>query len=242
MTENVPIPLPHRAQGYAFLNGEGLEIGAFECPAQVPTGCRVRYFDVLSRVEAGRRFPEIDIARLVEPDVLGDLDRDGLAVIPTRSLDFVICNHVLEHVANPIGVIGELFRVLRPGGHAVIAIPDKDYTFDRTREPTAWAHLLGDWEHRVTESDDSHYLDFLHHVAPHVFTEAWRNIGVEVARARARREHAHVWTTATFRDLMERALPVLKVRAECRYEKGGAETQIEYFSVWRKRRRWWPLS
>jgi len=238
MADNLPIPLPHRTAGYALLRGEGLEIGAFDCPATLPAGCRVRYFDVLSRAEAGRRFPELDAARLVEPEVLGDLDHDGLAAMPGRSLDFVICNHVLEHVANPLRVVGELFRVLRPGGQAVIAIPDKDYTFDRGRTPTPWAHLRDDFERGVVEPDDSHYLDFLQKVAPHVFVEAGRNVAGEVARARARREHVHVWTSATFRDFMTRALPLLKVRAECVFERSGDQTQIEYFSVWRKRRRW----
>jgi SAM-dependent methyltransferase len=238
MTATVPIQLPHRGEGYALLHGVGLEIGAFDCPAPLPAGCRVRYFDVLSRAEAGRRFPELDLTRLVEPDVLGDLDRDGLAAVPAQSLDFVICNHVLEHVANPVRVVGELFRVLRPGGRAVIAIPDKDFTFDRGRAPTSWEHFLEDFRRGVMENDDSHYLDFLQKVAPHVFTEPGRSIPDEIARARSRREHAHVWTSATFRDFMARALPLARVRAKCVFERTGPQTQIEFFSVWKKQRRW----
>ncbi|HEY5551004.1 MAG TPA: class I SAM-dependent methyltransferase [Opitutaceae bacterium] len=240
MTQAQPIPLPHRTEGCAMLRGDGVEIGAFDCPAPLPATCSVRYFDALSREEAGRRFPELDVSRLVEPDILGDLDLDGLAAFGGRSLDFVVCNHVLEHVANPVRVVGELFRVLKPGGHAVIAIPDKDYTFDRAREPTGWEHLLSDHRQGVVENDDSHYLDFLRKVAPHVFEEPGRNIAHEIERARARREHAHVWTTATFREFMGQALRLLKVRADPVFERTGMETQIEYFSVWRKRRSWLP--
>lgn len=37
--------------------------------------------------------------------------------------DAIICNAVLEHVENPQEVIGEFFRVLRPGGHLYVCIP-----------------------------------------------------------------------------------------------------------------------
>lgn len=238
--DGVPIPLPHRDEGNRLLAGEGIEIGAFNCPAPVPPGGRVRYVDVCTRAEAKRRFPEVDEAALVEPDLVCDMDRGGLAGLADRSLDFVLCNHVLEHVANPVRALGELFRVLRPGGHAAIGIPDKDYTFDRPRAVTPWAHFADDYARGVTENDDGHYLDFLRHVAPHVFTESGRNLADEVARARQRRDHAHVWTSASFRDFMDRALPLLGVRARCVFERTGAQTRIEYYGIWRKRRRWWP--
>lgn len=240
MSGSAPIPLPHRAEGCAVLNGEGIEIGAFDCPTPLPARCSVRFLDALSREEAGRRFPELDVSGLVEPDILGDLDRDGLAAVGDRSLDFVVCNHVLEHVANPIRAIGELFRVLKPGGHAVIAVPDKEYTFDRAREETGWEHLHEDYLKGVVENDDSHYLDFLAKVAPHVFVEPGRDITQEIARARARREHAHVWTSASFRDFIERALRLLRVRTRLVFERTGSVTRIEYFGVWQKRGRFWP--
>jgi predicted SAM-dependent methyltransferase len=37
--------------------------------------------------------------------------------------DVVIANHVLEHVDNDRGAIAELFRVLRPGGIALMTVP-----------------------------------------------------------------------------------------------------------------------
>jgi SAM-dependent methyltransferase len=39
------------------------------------------------------------------------------------SFDKVICNQVLEHVDRPDDVLGELARVLRPGGRLFIAVP-----------------------------------------------------------------------------------------------------------------------
>jgi SAM-dependent methyltransferase len=37
--------------------------------------------------------------------------------------DAVICNAVLEHVANPVEVLQEIRRVLKPGGHLYLCIP-----------------------------------------------------------------------------------------------------------------------
>lgn len=37
--------------------------------------------------------------------------------------DFVICNHVLEHVNNDLMVLKEIFRVLKKGGKGIIQVP-----------------------------------------------------------------------------------------------------------------------
>src|SRR5262249_9649714 len=37
--------------------------------------------------------------------------------------DAVICNAVLEHVANPVEVVREIHRVLKPGGYFYVCVP-----------------------------------------------------------------------------------------------------------------------
>ena len=39
------------------------------------------------------------------------------------SFDLIVCAHVLEHVQDDRRAIGELFRVLRPGGFAIVQVP-----------------------------------------------------------------------------------------------------------------------
>lgn len=46
--------------------------------------------------------------------------------IADNSLDLVICYHILEHINDDIQAIKELFRVLKPGGKALIQTPFKD--------------------------------------------------------------------------------------------------------------------
>jgi SAM-dependent methyltransferase len=42
---------------------------------------------------------------------------------PADSFDLIICSHVLEHVGDDRRAMGEMLRVLRPGGSALILVP-----------------------------------------------------------------------------------------------------------------------
>ncbi len=152
---------PHRQPALGFLHGTGLEIGALHEPFPVPAGCRVMYADAMDKAAAISRFPEIDPALIVTPDFILDLDNDGLVKLAGRQFDFVIASHVLEHLANPIRALKGIFDVLKPGGVAVIAIPDMRFTFDQHRELTPFEHLWDDYLQQVTVSSDEHYLGFL---------------------------------------------------------------------------------
>ena len=41
--------------------------------------------------------------------------------------DFIICNHVLEHVKDDIKAMSEVFRVLKPEGEAILQVPISKY-------------------------------------------------------------------------------------------------------------------
>lgn len=40
-----------------------------------------------------------------------------------ESFDYIVCNHVLEHIPEDVKAISELFRVLKPAGKAFISVP-----------------------------------------------------------------------------------------------------------------------
>jgi ubiquinone/menaquinone biosynthesis C-methylase UbiE len=37
--------------------------------------------------------------------------------------DFIICNHILEHIQDDKKAMSEIFRVLRPGGEVILQVP-----------------------------------------------------------------------------------------------------------------------
>ncbi|MEM7237705.1 MAG: GNAT family N-acetyltransferase [Pseudomonadota bacterium] len=72
-----------------------------------------------------RRWFEERGARYVTADLNDkfDVQLDITAIdLPDGSRDLVMANHVLEHV-DDIAALAEIFRVLRPGGQAVITVP-----------------------------------------------------------------------------------------------------------------------
>jgi SAM-dependent methyltransferase len=226
--------LEHRLAAFEGLAGSGLEIGALHEPCRLSSRCRVEYFDAITEEEARLLFPEIAGDRFVHVDRVGDLDRDGLGAYPDAHFDFVIINHVLEHLANPLFTVREVFRVIRPGGVAVIAIPDMRYTFDARRALTDWDHLWSDYVNRVGKSSDEHYLDFLRSAAPHVFKESAENLALHIDRVRKRREHSHVWTSHSFRIQLQRSMAAFGIEASPIFESFGDDNRFEYFSMWRK--------
>ena len=226
--------LKARQDGFRLLRGNGIEIGAFHEPAPLPADAHVTYADVFTRAQAIELFPEVDPSRMVDPTLIVDLDRTGLDSIGSDSLDFVIACHVLEHLANPLLAIAEIFRVLGPGGRAVIAIPDKRFTFDQPRPLTSFIHLWRDYMAHVPVSPDDHYLEFLCATTTWVAGLPPSQQNEHIQRARRRREHSHVWDSESFRETLLITLPLVGRRARLIYESPGDANRFEYFSIWEK--------
>lgn len=229
--------LRHRAIAYRKLRGRGLEIGALHEPAPVPPEAQVEYFDAMTESEAAQLFPEIDSSGFVHVSHIGDIDRGGLAQFAEGTFDFVIMNHVLEHLANPIGALAEVFRIVRAHGWVVVSVPDKRFTFDKLRPDTSFDHLWSDYKAGVGQSTDEHYIEFFRSAAPHVFAEPPENLPIHVARARERREHSHAWTSATFRVFLDMTFAKLGIAAVRLFESRAEQNEIEYFSLWQKEQR-----
>jgi ubiquinone/menaquinone biosynthesis C-methylase UbiE len=69
---------------------------------------------------------QFPLMRSVKNWDLPDGDAQYLATVADNSLDFVHSSHCLEHMVNPKESLKHWLRVLKPGGHAVIMIPDED--------------------------------------------------------------------------------------------------------------------
>ncbi len=94
-------------------------------------------------------------ARVHETVVLADLSR---AVLPFRaeSFDGIIAKDVVEHVAEPWSLLGEIRRVLRVGGKVLVSVPMEypwvvwnDYTHVRGFTQEAARLLLKDQGFRI---------------------------------------------------------------------------------------------
>jgi SAM-dependent methyltransferase len=57
---------------------------------------------------------------------LPDGDAQLLATIADASLDFAHSSHCLEHLRDPVEALRNWLRVIKPGGHVIVTIPDED--------------------------------------------------------------------------------------------------------------------
>ena len=84
-----------------------------------------------------------------------------------NSYDFIICNHVLEHIPDHLQAMRELYRVLAPRGTAILQVPyeaDRATTFEDNSitDPKERAQIFGQYDHvRVYGMD---YFDTLRSV------------------------------------------------------------------------------
>ncbi len=68
------------------------------------------------------------------------------------SYDFIICNHVLEHIPDDTRAMQEIFRVLAPGGTAILQVPyekNRMETFmdDSITDPKERTKIFGQYDH-----------------------------------------------------------------------------------------------
>lgn len=84
---------------------------------------------------------------------LADVKADICALpFEDNSYDFILCNHVLEHIPNDLKAMEELYRVLKPGGTAILQVPleeDRENTFedDAITDQQERTRIFGQYDH-----------------------------------------------------------------------------------------------
>lgn len=188
------------------VKGRGLEIGAMATPTNLPVGSRARYVDVQPPASY-RKQSEYAPYPLVDPVIIDDAEM--LSKFEDASQDFIIACHVFEHLENPIGALRTFFRVLKPGGKLILAIPDKRYTRDAGRMVTSFEHVLRDFEDGPEWSREEHYLE-IGRVIEKLDGEALEEYVNTSLRTR-RTPHFHAWDFDAFAELLFRARTVVGV-------------------------------
>jgi SAM-dependent methyltransferase len=108
------------------LSGSGLSILDIGCGNNSPT--------ITKRWFPGSEYSGADIDRYNNDDAsmtamdayyqVG-VDGSGYDAIPTGAFDFVILNHVVEHMSDPHPILAKICEKLKPGGYIWIAFPSQ---------------------------------------------------------------------------------------------------------------------
>ena len=187
-----------RSKYIPYLKGNGLEIGALEMPQRVAANSSVQYSDILTpeqidRLYPGAKHPDIQSNGEVFPDIADD------------TYDFIIANHVLEHLSDPISALIEWHRIARAGAKIMLTLPDKRKIFDKTRPRTTLDHLRADFY----SNEDPKYRDFEHlkEWASHVEGLEVNSINwkrwIDEQFAQGYSVHNHVWILEDILELID---------------------------------------
>lgn len=148
-----------------FLNGPGVEIGAFTTPIPHIKPYYVDRFDTYANEKT-----------------LADYYGDACELpFYDSSLAYVVSSHVIEHTANPVAAFKEWYRVLGHEGIIYMVVPDRRLTFDHPRPLTPVSHMIEDYERNVTQVDGTHIDDFVYGVD-------WALFSPSVAKENVKRE------------------------------------------------------
>lgn len=141
------------------LADQGLEIGAFLRPTVLKTEGNIKYLDFYTTEElrdqaavSGEALQEVVTVDYVARDDQYDKWVDS-------RFDYIIANHVFEHVSNPIRWLQMLCGMLNSNGILFLAVPDKKYSFDRYRLDTQLSHLLYDHFSELAHIHPEHSLE-----------------------------------------------------------------------------------
>lgn len=177
------------------ISGHGIEIGALHAPFRLPSSATALYVDRAPVDELRHHYPELADSPFTRVDIVDDAET--LATLADATQDFVIALHVLEHCEDPIGALSNWIRVLKRGGVALIAVPDKRRTYDAPRRDTTNDHLIRDHLEGPAVSREAHYREWV---------ELVERAAAETLERRARelqetgyRIHFHVWDDSSFR-------------------------------------------
>jgi hypothetical protein len=93
-----------------YFVGDGIDIGSGEDPL-------TNYTMLLPGMKSVFQYD-----RAIDPEH----DANTLPGIPAETFDFIHSAHCLEHMQNPITALYCWWKVLKPGGHMVVLVPDED--------------------------------------------------------------------------------------------------------------------
>lgn len=100
-----------------------------------------------------RKLPNLDYTTTDLNSPLADVKAD-ICDLPfeDESFDFILCNHVLEHIPDDTKAMKEIFRILKKGGTAILQIPQdlsRETTFedDSITDPKERAEIFGQYDH-----------------------------------------------------------------------------------------------
>ncbi|MBC9179295.1 methyltransferase domain-containing protein [Pseudoroseomonas ludipueritiae] len=214
-------------------NAVGIEVGALCRPLVTRAEGRIIYVDHTDTASLRAKYagdPNVDIDAIVEVDAVWGNNTLADAVGTGTRVDYVVASHLIEHVPDLLGWLGEVHGVLKPQGSLRLVVPDRRFTFDHARQETRLSDALYAFLVRARAPLLPFLLDYVLEVVEFDVTAATEGrpmrrlhdlpLALAVAEDVQRNgtyHDAHCWvfTPASFAALMERAAALGLMRFSC---------------------------
>lgn len=168
---------------YSLEDFETLNVGQYSCPVcqcsdrdrlyalfiarfmSRPEGRPLRILDISPTPILQKLLRGLPNVHYRSADLCSELADDKVDITDMRlytdeSFDFIVCSHVLEHVPDDAKAIAELYRVLAPGGGAILMVPilttirETDEDPDEKSVDERWARFGQDDHVRMYAKED----------------------------------------------------------------------------------------
>ncbi|MBX2849249.1 MAG: class I SAM-dependent methyltransferase [Acidiferrobacterales bacterium] len=154
----------------------GIEIGPLVNPIVKREVSNVKYVDRASTDELKKwysRDPNINVDEIMHIDYIwGDQSLEE-ATSGADQFDYCVASHVIEHIPDLITWLGEIASILKVGGVACFAVPDKRYTFDYLRSVTTIADIVDSHFQKLRKPSFRHIYDHFSNHTELDIEEAW---------------------------------------------------------------------
>lgn len=151
-----------------------LEIGACASPTFKTPEVDIMFMDRLSTQEL-QKTVRLRNPRNAEniPQVNYVTTKKNFAKDIEQKFDLVIANHVVEHIPDLISWLRNISSILNSKGYLFLAVPHKEYTFDKERNLTALSEIIHNYEQDLEDPTRQQIFDFLFHKRPIKAVDVW---------------------------------------------------------------------
>jgi SAM-dependent methyltransferase len=184
----------------------------------LPTGTKCLDYGCGDGIRYGRMLRESGVGHIgfdISENAVGQARAGGLDVrlltpegrtsLEDNSVDAAICFEVLEHLMEPQCALAEIFRCLRPGGVAMLSVPNAGFYTQRIEFLVTGFFCPGGSPHTARKSPwcDPHIRFY----NPKIFRQLALSVGFEVAEERGEafslRSLPMIWRTRSLHPLMD---------------------------------------
>ena len=164
----VPLTGPEARKAFVLshlaTSGCGLEIAPYFNPLVDRAKHEVFYVDCIDNDEIQRKAADNPGAKgqyVPRIDAVWVPGRPLSQCVGGRKFAYAVASHVMEHVPNPLGWLGEILDCVEVGGRVAIMLPTRTQSMDYYRRTTTFGQIVGWSIEKPARPTPTQVMDFL---------------------------------------------------------------------------------